>query len=82
MKTLYENIRAKDYDEQEDKCDFGQGKPCIICGRLVKTDKPFKQLRLICGGNFITDDEGEFEDDMGWYAVGNACYKKFIKIAK
>lgn len=81
MIKLYEAVKTKDHDDWEDKCDYDKGEPCIICGKPVKKTANIKMLRLVCGGKFITDNEGAFEDDMGWYPVGNTCYAKFAKEA-
>ena len=75
----YEDVKTKDHDEWEDKCDYDKGEPCLICGRPVKPTANMKMLRLVCAGRFITDNEGAFADDMGWYPVGNTCYAKFVK---
>lgn len=76
----YAKIAAKDRDEQADKCDYDKGKPCIICGKAVKESPNIKLLRLVKAGTYITDSEADFEDDMGWYPVGNICYKRFLKL--
>lgn len=75
----YAKIVAKDHDEQADKCDYTKGEPCIICGKAVKETPNIKLLRLVKAGRYITDSEEDFEDDMGWYPVGNTCYKRFLK---
>lgn len=79
MIKLYEGVRTKDHDEWEDKCDYSKGYPCVICGRPVKDTVNIKMLRLVCGGDYITDSEDDFEDDLGWFPVGNTCYKRFLK---
>ena len=79
MIKLYEDVKTKDHDEWEDKCDYDMGEPCIICGKEVKSTANIKMLRLVCAGRYITDAEGAFEDDMGWFPVGNTCYKRFLK---
>ena len=79
MMKLYKDVKTKDHDEWEDKCDYDKGEPCLICGKVVKKTSNIKMLRLVCGGKYITDNEGAFEGDMGWYPVGNTCYKRFLK---
>ena len=82
MTIEYNKIVAKDRDECADKCDYDKGEPCIICGKAVKETPNIKLLRLVKAGRYITDSEEDFEDDMGWYPVGNICYKRFLKMAK
>lgn len=79
MMKVYEDVKTKMRDEFEDMCDYDKGEPCLICGKPVKPIANIKMLRLVCGGKFITDCEGAFADDMGWYHVGNTCYKRFLK---
>ena len=79
MMKLYEYVRTKDHDEWEEKCDCDKGEPCLICGKPVKPTANIKMLRLVCGGEYITDEEGAFADDMGWFPVGTACYRRFLK---
>ena len=79
MMKVYEDVKTKNHDEWEDKCDYNKGEPCLICGKTVKKSPNIKILRLVCGGQFITDCEGAFADDLGWFPVGNACYKRFLK---
>lgn len=80
MKVNYDEVESVNRIENEDKCDFSKGKPCIICGKTVLHNTNYKMLRLISGGDIITDEQGDFEDDMGWYPVGNSCYRKFLKL--
>ena len=43
-----------------------------------------KSLRIVDGGRYLTEFEGEIEEstDMGWWYVGSVCYKKFQKNKK
>lgn len=79
MMKLYEDVKTKDHDEWEDKCDYNKGEPCLICGKAVNKTSNIKMLRLVCNGDYITDNEGAFAGDLGWYPVGNTCYKRFLK---
>lgn len=79
MMKLYEDVKTKTHDEFADMCDYDKGFPCLICGKPVKPCANIKMLRLVCGGEFITDCEGDAEGNMGWYPVCNTCYKKFLK---
>ena len=69
-------------DEYENSCDYSTSVPCVICGKPILNEKVVRQLRLVAGGEFITDCDGNFSNDLGWFPVGIGCYKKFIKVGK
>jgi hypothetical protein len=52
---------------------------CICCGKGIKDIKKTKWIRTIEGGEFYTEDEQELDhySDMGWFPIGNTCYKKY-----
>lgn len=54
---------------------------CGCCGKELTGAR--HSLRLIEGGEYFTEYEGQLEEssDMGWFLVGNTCYKKFLKNA-
>lgn len=57
---------------------------CGCCGKIITNLEERKSLRLIDGGNYFTEYDGELSDthDMGWWYVGSVCYKKFLKNKK
>lgn len=81
-------ICSKDRDENEDWSQCHGGKLghniCLCCGKIIKNLNNRKSLRLIEGGSYLTEYEGELDEDfdMGWWYVGSACYKKFLKNRK
>ena len=86
-------INWKKGDEQEDK-SYEQGFEhiCLICGKGIKDFEKAKMLGLLNGGDILTetdivDENGrvpqEYENGyMGFYPVGNCCYKKYKAIEK
>ncbi len=64
----------------------GKGLPqiCGCCGKVIKDTDTAKSLRLIEGGEYFTEYNGELDEshDMGWWYVGSVCYKKFLKNRK
>lgn len=57
---------------------------CGCCGKIITNLEERKSLRLIDGGNYFTEYDGELSDthDMGWWYVGSVCYRKFQKNKK
>lgn len=57
---------------------------CGCCGKIITNPEQRKSLRLICGGDYFTEYDGELDEshDMGWWYVGSVCYKKFLKNRK
>ena len=55
---------------------------CGCCGKGIKNMETAKQLHLIEGGEYFTEDERTINErygaDMGWWIVGSTCYKKFL----
>ena len=86
--VLYDDliIDQKKKDKNEDKCDYTSEQPCAICGKSIKNNanfKQIKQIRLICGGEYFTENTNDkLPDDMGWFKVGISCYNKFKKLVK
>ncbi|MBQ5878442.1 MAG: hypothetical protein IIW71_11710 [Treponema sp.] len=52
---------------------------CVCCGKGIKDIEKSKRIRMIEGGEFYTEDEQELDPygDMGWFPIGNSCYKKY-----
>jgi hypothetical protein len=86
----FEKIANPKRFENEESFNFipGVAEPCIICGKKIKNPKFGHWLRLIDGGEIITDDDENARPsenaagEMGWYPCGPDCYKKFLKNAK
>lgn len=61
----------------------GEGLPqlCGCCGKTIKNFETAKSLRIIEGGEYFTEYEGNLEEcsDMGWWYVGSDCYRKYAK---
>lgn len=55
---------------------------CICCGKGIKDIEKSKRIRVVDGGKFYTEDEQELDPygDMGWFPIGNTCYKKYKEI--
>ncbi len=71
-------------EENEEKCyDRGvdSNNICGGCGKELKEGGKRYQLRMIEGGEYFTEYEGDLKNnaDMGWWFVGAACYKKYKK---
>lgn len=72
-----------DYEQQERNEEIayskGQMEHCICCGKGIRDIKKVKWIRMIEGGEFYTEDEQELDPygDMGWFPIGNSCYKKY-----
>ena len=94
MKVKYETIQDKNYNKNEDMTP-SNWYPCVICGKGCKeekfvnadgsTKKGTHWLHLVCGAEFITDEIGDFGEpngDMGWFPVGNTCWKKWMELKK
>ncbi len=54
---------------------------CGCCGKVIKNVAEAKSLRIIEGGSYFTEYEGDLEEcsDMGWWYVGSDCYRKYTK---
>ena len=78
MMKLYDDVKIGVHDYSKYSCDYDKGYPCVICGRSLRNAYNVKMLRLVCGGKYITDSDRNFENDLGWFPVGNSCYKKFL----
>lgn len=70
---------GKRAENEEKAYDKGFSHTCIVCGKGIKDTAKVKWLRLLDGGEIITESEEtvEMEKDMGWYPVGNDCYKRY-----
>jgi len=59
---------------------------CCCCGKGIKNMETAKQLHLIEGGEYFTEDKREINtrtgSEQGWWIVGPACYRKFLKNKK
>ena len=62
------------------------GRICGCCGKEIKNMNTAKQLHLIEGAGYWTEDKRTINEkcgaDMGWWVVGPTCYKKFLKNRK
>jgi hypothetical protein len=62
--------------------------PCAVCGRAVRTDKPFWTVHLHHGGwTAVTEEEaetlnatGHAHSEMGFHPVGPECAKKYPEL--
>lgn len=75
--------RREENEEKSYENWTGKGLPplCGCCGKIIKNCKEAKSLRIIDGGSYLTEFEGEVKEcaDMGWWYVGSACYRKYVK---
>ena len=74
--------RAENEEKSWDNYEGGElPQLCGCCGKVIKNYKEAKSLRIIDGGNYFTEFEGEVEEcaDMGWWYVGSDCYRKYTK---
>lgn len=85
----YDLIYSSKHDENEDGCYERGVDPsniCICCGKEIKNLETAKQLHLIEGGSYFTEDQREINmesgSDMGWFFTGPSCYKKFLRNRK
>lgn len=87
----YDLVVSSNRDENEDKAytiasKKGIDNPqlCGCCGKIIKDIDTAKSLRIIGGGKYYTEYDGEDvpSDDMGWWYVGSVCYKKFLRNKK
>lgn len=72
---------AYEQHERNEEIAYSKGfeNVCICCGKGIKDIKKTKWIRMIEGGEFYTEDEQELDPygDMGWFPIGNICYKKY-----
>jgi hypothetical protein len=82
--VCYDDLITSDRDKFADAND-AKGVPyCQCCGRAIKDKRTEQGLRLIDGGSYFTEYEGEVacETDLGWWYVGPTCFKKYKKLEK
>lgn len=82
MKVInLDDIRPADYESRING-DWAEER-CIICGkRITPNDK--NMVHMLPNGD-ITDSRCEFipeNAELGWWLVGNTCYKKFQRMAQ
>ena len=93
MKTIkiigsdWEMVASKSREANEERCQdrgIDWRNICGCCGKEIKEGSEKKSLRLIEGGEYFTEYDGELDGthDMGWWNVGPVCYKKFLKNRK
>lgn len=81
MKVInLDNIRPANYEANAAR--NGYMDTCLICGRKLKpTDK--NMVHYLPNGD-ITDEQLDFIpacEELGWWEVGNTCYKTFQRLA-
>ena len=78
----YETREKNENRSQEKGFEIGYS-ICSCCGKPINPESA-KALRLIEGGEYFTEYEGEINAcaDMGWWKVGAVCYKKYKKNEK
>ena len=67
-------------DNEEKAYNKGFFHTCVVCGKGIKDDAKVKWLRLLDGGEIITDDDevqDGIEGDIGCFPCGNDCYRKY-----
>lgn len=80
----YEARERNEEKAYENGADFER--ICGCCGKEIKNINTAKELHLIEGGKYFTEDKRTINEsvgaDMGWWTVGPTCYKKFLKNRK
>lgn len=82
LKLSIQDIARRERNEEL----FGGDYNCIICGRPLSMHKNLHSLHMCPDGSTLIDDTDEpikFDDccDMGYFEVGNTCYKNFTERA-
>jgi hypothetical protein len=77
----------KRYEQEEKSYNQGFDEICLVCGKGIKDIKKVKMLGLLNGGDILTEIDivlpQEYENGyIGFYPVGNCCYKKYKAIEK
>ncbi len=76
----FDDLTIKTRDENIERCECEGVRYCQCCGRKLKPESKTFPLRMIEGGEFFTEYEGEDipeELDLAWWDVGATCYKKY-----
>lgn len=80
----FSDVASNMREQNTEKCymkNIPYDRICGCCGKEIKDPSKVHELHLIDGSGYFTEDVEDDADgyDMGWWTVGNVCYRKFKK---
>jgi hypothetical protein len=71
-----ETVQSKSYNTNIKR--YGEhNNSCLICGKVINENSPFKSVQLLNNGNLISTGQ-PFDDSQGFFMVGYDCANKLV----
>ena len=82
----YLKLSVEEEIKRNDRLDDAGMCGCCLCGKAIKEGAEKRMLHWLPNGAFVDDKDSPIEvepcADLGYWEVGDVCYRKFQRIAE